>query len=156
MRRHVWRPLGIALALALLIVLGGRIYVPADFGSQERGYMYGFHRQGNEAEWRDLPLRYRGSDLCRDCHGEKLQALLASPHRSLPCENCHGPAQEHPETPEKLVIDRSRDLCLRCHARLSLPGSGRAPLPGIDSGQHNPDLPCSDCHNPHHPNLEEM
>jgi predicted CXXCH cytochrome family protein len=74
----------------------------------------------------------------------------------IPCENCHGAAFGHPEEPPQLAVDRSRHLCLRCHAALTTPGSGRSEIPGIDPRQHNPDSECSDCHNPHHPNLAEM
>ncbi len=47
-------------------------------------------------------------------------------------------------------------LCIRCHAKLDTPSSGRAKIRGIDPETHNPEAECSLCHDPHHPNLEEL
>lgn len=156
MKKHVWRPLYVVLGLVLAILLVRALYVPADFGVQERGYTYGFHRLGNEEEWKRYPAKYRESAYCAECHGEKNEALGRGGHAIIPCENCHGAALDHPQQPEKLALDRTRELCLRCHARLFMPSSGRNDLPGIDPSRHNPGLPCVDCHNPHRPSLEEM
>lgn len=156
MKSHVWRPLLVVIGLALLIFAAGQLYVPADFGAQERGYMYGYHRAGNEQEAQKLVVMYRGNEACRDCHAEKLAKLVPSRHHRIPCEDCHGPIGNHPDNPPKLAIDRSRELCLRCHAGLSMPSSQRNDLPRIDNLKHNPGTPCSDCHNPHHPELEAM
>ncbi len=69
--------------------------------------------------------------------------------KKIECENCHGPALEHPSDPQKLTIDRSRELCLRCHTYLPYPTSKRAEMKGIDPDQHNPGGECVGCHNPH-------
>jgi hypothetical protein len=61
---------------------------------------------------------------------------------------------EHPDNPPKLTIDKSREQCLRCHAYLPYPTSGRAVIRGIDPDNHNPGIECISCHNPHNPNLE--
>jgi predicted CXXCH cytochrome family protein len=74
----------------------------------------------------------------------------------IPCENCHGAALSHPEKPEKLFIDRSRDLCIRCHALLFTPSSDRSAIPGIDPDTHNAEIECAECHDPHDPDLEGM
>jgi len=118
--------------------------------------MYGWHRQGNEQEWKEFPRKYRSAAYCRDCHEEKSAGLVASPHAPIECENCHGPALGHPEDPPALAVDRSRGLCLRCHASLPYPSSGRGDIRGIDPANHNAEEACVVCHNPHHPNLEEM
>jgi formate-dependent nitrite reductase cytochrome c552 subunit len=118
--------------------------------------MYSYHRAGNEEEWKNFPVKYQGSDSCMECHEEKVAALKKTRHGLIPCENCHGAALDHPENPEKLAIDRSRGLCLRCHAELYMPSSGRNVIPGIEDEVHNTDMECTACHNPHNPNLEEM
>jgi len=146
----------VVIGLVVLILLFRMVYVPADFGAQERGYTFGFHRLSNEQEWKDYPAKYKDSAYCNECHDDKVANLSISQHAMIPCENCHGAAFEHPDNPEKLVIDRSRDLCIRCHAQLHTPSSGRSAIPGIDPDQHNPGMECSDCHNPHNPSLEEM
>lgn len=156
MKSHVWRPLLVVIGSVLLILLIRAFYVPDDFGSHERGYMYSYHRTGNIAEWRAYEVKYRGSGYCRDCHEEKTAALTATPHAVIPCENCHGAAFGHPENPGKLAIDRSRELCLRCHAALVTPSSDRAHIRGIDTAEHNAGIECADCHDPHNPNLAEM
>lgn len=156
MKSHAWRPLFVVIGLVALILLARAFYVPADFGTHERGYMYSYNRTGNIEEWKAFEAKYRGSQYCQGCHEDKTSALSAAQHAIIPCENCHGAAFGHPDDPEKLTVDRSRNLCLRCHAALVTPGSGRIQLPGIDAQNHNPGIECSDCHNPHHPNLAEM
>ena len=156
MKGHVWRPLYVVIGLVVLILFVRSFYVPDDFGTQERGYTFGFHRLTNEQEWQAYPAKYKQSSYCTDCHAENSENLNASSHAMIPCENCHGAALNHPEDPETLVIDRSRELCLRCHSALYMPSSGRNDIPGIDPALHNEGLECSECHNPHNPSLEEM
>jgi len=156
MKNHVWRPLYVVLvAIALHLVLR-HFLVPPDFGVHGRNFTYGFHRASDIQDWQAMPVKYRGRDFCAECHPENSAANASSKHASIQCENCHGPAVNHPEEPEKLVIDTSRDLCLRCHAALLTPGSERSRIKGIAPDTHNPGMPCSDCHNPHKPNLEDM
>ena len=155
-KSHIWRPLYVVLALVVVILLFRMVYIPGDFGVQDRGYTFGYHRLGNEEEWKNFPAKYQSTAYCNDCHEEKVASLEASQHGMIPCENCHGPAFDHPENPEKLTVDRSRDLCLRCHSRLYMPSSGRNDIPGIDPQEHNAGIECSECHNPHNPSLEEM
>lgn len=156
MKNHVWRPLFVVIGIVGLILVFRVFYVPNDFGIQDRGYTFGFHRLGNEQDWKNFPAKYKSTSYCNECHDDKVASISVSPHAMLPCENCHGPALNHPENPEKLPIDRSRDLCIRCHSALYMPSSGRNDIPGIDPKMHNPDTACSECHNPHNPSLEEM
>ena len=131
--------------------------VPDDFGIQEgESFTYNFYRKGNLEDWKAFPVKYKSSEYCNECHDEKYKENQESAHGVVECENCHGPALDHPENPETLEIDRSRALCLRCHALLAYPGSQRNDLPGIDPEDHNDDTECSECHNPHNPDLEQM
>ena len=154
MKNHLWRPLLVALGLVAFILLLGFFLVPKDFGIHERGYMYGWYRSSNEAEWKKVPVKYRGSAGCQECHEENFTMLKASPHAEIACENCHGPRLEHPDKPEKLSIDRSRSLCLRCHQRLPYPQSARGKLPAIEAEKHHPGKECVSCHQPHDPTQE--
>jgi len=156
LKSHVWRPLFVVIGIVVLILLARAFYVPDDFVTHERGYMYSYNRSGNVDEWKAFAIKYQGSEYCQGCHEDKTESLAASPHKMIPCENCHGAALGHPDEVKTLAIDRSRNLCLRCHAALTTPGSGRSDIPGIDAQQHNADIECSDCHNPHNPNLGEM
>ena len=151
MKNHVFRPLFVIIVIVILILLTRMVLVPKDFGIGERGYMYGWHRLSNEEEWKTFKVKYQGRDYCKDCHPEMFAKIMGSPHRIIQCENCHGPAIDHPSDPPKLVIDRSREHCLRCHFPLVYPSSGRAKIKGVDPDKHNPGTECSTCHNPHKP-----
>ncbi len=149
---HVWRPLWVVIILVAGVLTFRYFYVPKDFGIQEQGYMYGFHRLGNEKEWATMKTSYKFSkddSYCQSCHPNKVKNILASPHSIIPCEDCHGPALDHPDNPAKLTVDKSRGLCLRCHADLPYPGAGRNVVPGIDPATHNPGVECVSCHDPH-------
>lgn len=136
-----------------LVLLVRPLIVPSDFGVGERGFMYGYHRKGNEDEWKAFKVKYQSKEYCKDCHEDKYNANMSSKHKIIQCENCHGPAIDHPENPAKLVIDKSRALCVRCHARLLYPTSMRANIKGINPTEHNPENECSSCHDPHSPDL---
>lgn len=154
MKSHIWRPLYLVLAVVLLILLVRPLFVPADFASQEQGYLYGFHRQSDEADWRAFPAKYRfAQNDCDSCH-DQAESIAITPHAAIACENCHGPARQHPDDPATLNIDRSRQLCLRCHFPLPYPTSDRADIRGVNPQEHYPDSACVDCHNPHAPALE--
>jgi predicted CXXCH cytochrome family protein len=146
---HVLRPLYVVLALAAIILIARSFLIPDDFGIHEQGYTYGWYRQSNIEEWNNFTVKYQGRELCNACHPEQVQKLLSSRHKDIECENCHGPALSHPTDPRKLILDRSRELCLRCHARLFYPNSQRSQIKGINPAAHNPGLECAFCHKPH-------
>lgn len=153
MGSHVLRPLYVVVVLLAIALVARAMVVPADFGIGERGYMYGWHRQNNEAEWKAVKVKFRPRDYCKDCHSDKMALISKSPHTIINCQNCHGPARDHPLDPPKLDIDRRRELCLRCHSSLPYPTSGRTVIRGFDPAAHNPGMPCVSCHNPHSPVL---
>jgi predicted CXXCH cytochrome family protein len=146
---HVLRPLYVVLTMVAIILIARTLFVPDDFGIHERGYMYGWYRQANIEDWKAVKVKYQGKEFCAACHAQETQKNLSSPHRIIECENCHGPAVGHPLDPPKLTIDKTRELCLRCHAHLPYPTSQRAEIKGIDPDRHNTGLPCVLCHNPH-------
>lgn len=148
---HVLRPLFVFLAFVGVVLIARFLYVSEDFGINEGGYMYGWYRKSNEEEWKQIKVKYQGMEYCSGCHLEQYRALNQSPHAIIQCENCHGTAIDHPSDPLKLSIDRSRELCLRCHTYLPYPTSNRANIRGIDPEKHNPGIECSICHNPHKP-----
>ena len=154
MKSHVWRPLFVVIGIVLLILIARQFLVPKDFGIHERGYMYGWYKKSNEEYWKTkIAVKYKSAEYCKDCHSDKYSMIMQTPHAIIQCENCHGPAMEHPSDPPKLAIDKSRAQCLRCHYPLPYPTSGRANIRGIDPEKHNPDVECSMCHNPHKPKI---
>lgn len=154
MKSHIWRPLFVVIGLVVLVLIIKAIYVPKDFGIHERGYMYGWHRKSNEEEWKAFQVKYKTSEYCKDCHNDKYSSIMTTAHAIIQCENCHGPAIDHPSDPPKLTIDRRKELCLRCHFPLPYPTSGRSNIRGIDPEKHKPGKECYECHNPHKPTLE--
>lgn len=157
MKYHVFRPLFVVIGMVVIVLIARLFIVPKDFGVWERGYMYGWHRKSNEEDWKAVKVKYNFSnEFCKDCHSDKYNSLMQSPHAIIKCENCHGPALDHPLNPAKLQIDRSRQQCLRCHSHLPYPTSNRANIRGINPDKHNPEIECSMCHNPHKPNLSTL
>ena len=161
MKSHVWRPLYVVIAFVVALLVFRFFYVPNDFGSGIRGFMYSFHRKSNEGEWKAQPIKYgvtgkqKLHEYCRECHGNEVKVRSEDLHGIIPCEDCHGPALNHPENPQKLTIDRNRELCLRCHTSLPYTTSERKRIPGINPKEHNGDLECVLCHDPHNPRLED-
>ncbi|VAX31637.1 hypothetical protein MNBD_NITROSPIRAE02-1530 [hydrothermal vent metagenome] len=154
MSSHVLRPLWVVIGVVALILVARYLVVPSDFGIQERGFMYGYHRKSNEADWKAFKVKYQTRKYCKDCHSDKYGSIMSSKHKIIQCENCHGPAIDHPEDPAKLVVNKSRSLCIRCHAQLLYPRTQRAKIKGINPEEHNAGLECSMCHNPHKPDME--
>ena len=155
MGNHVLRPVWLVLGILVSFLIIRHFLVPPDFGVQERGFMYGYHRKSNEGEWKALKAKYKTRKYCKECHTDEYESIMSSKHRIIQCENCHGPAMDHPKKPDKLPINRKRSLCIRCHAHLPYPTSQRAEIKGIDPEKHNPGQECIECHDPHGPDLEE-
>lgn len=156
MKNHVFRPLFAAIALVALILTARHFMVPSDFGVHGDSFTYNFYRASSTADWKNFPVSYKGQAACEECHDDNTVSIASSKHAIIQCENCHGPAMNHPDNPETLTINKSRELCLRCHASLPYPGSQRGEMAAIDPEEHNPDEECVQCHNPHNPNLEDM
>jgi hypothetical protein len=155
MKNHLLRPLWCVLAAIILILIARYFIVPDDFGVHGEGFTYGYHRLSNVDEWRNFKVKYQGREYCLECHEENVETISNSKHREIQCENCHGPAIDHPDDPETLNIDTGRKLCLRCHAALPYPDNPRSRIASIDGAVHNPGLDCIECHAPHNPDLEE-
>ncbi|NCF72039.1 MAG: cytochrome C [Gammaproteobacteria bacterium] len=155
MKLHVLRPLWVAIGLVGLILVSRQFLVPDDFGVHGRNFTYGYHRLSNIQEWKDFPVKHRGREFCVECHEENVSKLNASVHAPVECENCHGPAVNHPDDQENLVLDTTRGLCLRCHAWLDYPNSARGDLVSIEDKRHRRRRECIECHNPHDPREEE-
>jgi predicted CXXCH cytochrome family protein len=148
---HVFRPLFIILGVAALFLIVRALVTPGDFGIGRTGYTYGWHRKGAEEDAKSVRVKYRGAQYCSARHAKTYDTWSTSVHGVVKCENCHGPAGDHPADPKRLPIDRTRTLCLRCHAALPYAQSGRAIIRGIEADKHYAGVACSTCHQPHHP-----
>ena len=100
MKSHVWRPLYVVIAFVVALLVFRFFYVPNDFGSGKRGFMYAFHRKSNEGEWKAQPVKYgvtgkqKLHEYCRECHGNEVKVRSEDLHGIIPCEDYHGPALE--------------------------------------------------------------
>ena len=132
------------LAVALL-VLGAAF--SAFYGE------YGFHPEENARSWAALTPSYADSALCQRCHQPEYAPWVASRHRAVVCESCHGPLAAHaaetsPNAPAgSVVLAKVPDaICVACHGK----AIGRpAAFPQVDVAQHYAGASCLWCHNPH-------
>ena len=60
MKWHVLHPLWVTLGVIGLIIIGGRLLVPDDFGVHGRNFTYGYHRLSSIQDWKDFPVKYQG------------------------------------------------------------------------------------------------
>jgi predicted CXXCH cytochrome family protein len=148
---HVLRPLFVFAGLILIFLVVRSFAVPPGFGIHDGEYIYAWYDQANLETWKSVQVKYRGREYCQGCHATEFGQTSASSHAPIQCESCHSPAVNHPTDPPRLAIDRSRDLCLRCHADLPATLSGRAAITGKDPETHNPGIECVTCHQPHNP-----
>jgi hypothetical protein len=80
MKSHVFRPLWIVFGIIGAVLIARLFYVPKDFGVHERGYMYGWYREGNIGDWKNFKIKYQGSDYCKNCHPDKSESIAMTPH----------------------------------------------------------------------------
>ena len=143
---HLIRAGALLLVVLLFVFVGLRIMpVPvllADFGFHAR------NPAANTEMWASLPIQYVGPSVCISCHPVEYNLREKGNHKTVSCENCHGPAIEHVSTGAPEVLDTSRELCGLCHAQLvSRPSS----FPQVDMKEMGGDAACITCHSPHEP-----
>ena len=99
----------------------------------------------------DQSIVYMGADTCGQCHEDTADQWLHSSHSGVTCENCHGPGGGHQENGELIPSSATVELCLNCHTQLA---SRPKDFPQISITEHSFGLPCLDCHNPMHPDVD--
>lgn len=132
-----------AIAITGLLV-ARRQFIPESFGE------IGHYRADAVDLVASREVHYAGWQACVICHPDQAETKLGSYHRTLSCETCHGPAQNHAGNPmeHKPVVERKRGACLSCHKYLPSRPTG---FPQVLELQHNPMQSCAKCHNPHDP-----
>lgn len=145
-QRHLIRA-----GLVLLVILGAAFVVPRLLPKQISYELkpYGFYTgRDNSSEWASLSLKYADPAKCNSCHADKTAIWKQAEHKSVSCEDCHGPGEAHVEKAVPLVVDKSRELCAQCHNNVV----GRpADFPQVDVSSHGGSSQCVTCHNPHDP-----
>ncbi|MBI2288519.1 MAG: hypothetical protein HYU83_06075, partial [Chloroflexi bacterium] len=145
--RHLSRASLLVIALLLFIFVGLRVIpVPAALVN------FGFHQRNSEENrqlWASLPMQFASSSVCVNCHQNQYDMWQKGNHRTVNCENCHGPAREHLATGVPPVVSHTtRELCGTCHARLISRPSNFTQVNIAEMGGQGE---CVTCHDPHEP-----
>ncbi len=141
---QIWKPFVIVLTLLVLFLVVRAYFYPASFGQ------YGHYRGAALGELASKPIHFAGKKACVDCHDAKVKEINHSKHADISCENCHGPSEAHVEDPtvSAPVTTLTNIRCLKCHGMNEF---RRKSFPQVIEAEHNPDVDCLSCHNPHHP-----
>jgi len=137
--------LGAVIAVIVAVVLLLRfVILPESFFSAKP------HQAAKVEREMAKPLHYAGAMSCRKCHEEQFTAKYGGAHRTIGCENCHGPSAAHAADKKtaKPPKPREREFCLGCHAYQSARPNG---FPQVDPQKHKPKKRCVSCHDPHDP-----
>jgi len=139
--------LALVLAAGIAIFLAIRqAVVPAHFGQ------YGHYRPGSLDDIRARPIAFAGHEACEMCHDDVAKTKNQGKHAQVACEACHGPLAKHADDPTATpgYKPEARPLCVRCHqADLAKPKA----FPQVVPQEHAGEMSCTECHNPHHPEL---
>ena len=147
---------------AAFLIVGGLLFfflvrgflLPQSFGK------YGFYRGDNVEEQMDKPVKFVPKDVCGQCHPDILAQNQKGPHTKIQCQSCHDALPVHVDLEKgeivgKMPIQKTAQLCLRCHNKLP---SRPKNFPQIDIEEHlkgNPKVHdpevCFNCHSPHNP-----
>lgn len=112
------------------------------------GGLAGFYQEANTEEWANLAAKLVAPSQCQACHPSTYAGWAASGHRTVNCQNCHGPAAEHIQGRGKPLIENSQELCGFCHSKVT----GRpADFPQVGLTEHAGQSACITCHRPHGP-----
>ena len=146
MPKHVVRLLAL-MAVGLALALVGKWYFTPD-----SFYRFGHYRADSVTEIAALQPVHRTSAYCLDCHDDRHAEWSAGSHKSVACEDCHGPARTHPKGGIKTlpIPEDTIRLCSLCHEQT--PGRP-ADQPQIVLAAHAPGEQCKGCHNPHSPKI---
>ena len=141
---HLLRAAALFVALLGVFFVVRAMLVPEGFGD------FGHYRAGALDDNRAGPMWFAGRSACADCHADVVEAKQGSKHQAIGCEACHGALAAHASDPSagKPVRPDARTVCLVCH----LQNVAKPPqFPQVDPKEHAQGAPCSDCHEPHHP-----
>lgn len=155
--KYMYRDYRHIVRLAGLLVLGFAGSIALRYAAvPESYYVKGRYRAAWPEKLTSWNMRFAGQEACAECHEDKQQSIGSSKHKTLHCETCHWASAGHAGDPDiephrKVKPGGMREFCVTCHQRLT----GRpAWFAQIDPADHNPDQPCSDCHQPHHPEMD--
>ncbi len=135
----------ILISLLIAVIVYGTLFV----------YVFGispFIREKYQHEWvkeiLSREVKFKGDNVCKQCHIKQYKELMAGKHATVPCEDCHGVGYNHTiyRTKQSIVINTSREACLICHEKIP----GRTAIETVNVS-HHAGVKCIVCHNPHSP-----
>lgn len=136
-----------ARAIAFLLIPIG-VFIGLTI-ARPSGIQYSLSQErGTVIEGANSPIQYIGAPSCQSCHQAEFAAWDKSPHKTVTCESCHGPAQAHLQGTSSPITDTSPELCALCHSQLF---SRPEDFPQINVEEHAGQAKCVTCHNPHSP-----
>ena len=166
-RAHVYRLLAVLAVAGTIFLVVKWLATPASWDFDA------WYRTGALEDLKHQPLAFGGNMSCMasTCHEDERyliedaqsehrlrhEMLRWATHKTLACEACHGPLQDHASDGKKIakaIIVRENTLCLRCHERRL----GRDAVAHVsETFEYHEALDvtrestCVDCHNPHEP-----
>ncbi len=156
--KHIIRALLLIIVIFVFAELSRQFMRPESFG--EREYYWAIALQ----EAMEKPARHADRALCgsAECHADIAETHGEGTHTVIDCQICHALLENHGDRdrdPTVMPIDRSPDLCLRCHERLAARPSTFKQI-GFIEHMRELEMPevreeglCVECHDPHGPGV---
>ena len=145
--QHLLRAAALLVGGVLVFVVVRALLVPDGFGT------YGHYRAGALEDNRNRELRFAGRQACFECHTDIVEARAGSHHERVGCESCHGALAARAADPGSVTpqLPDPKQVCLVCHRhKVSMPVT----FPQIDPAEHGDGAACTECHRPHHPEVD--
>jgi cytochrome c553 len=168
-------PQHIVRLILLMVAFGVVLYSAKRYFTVDSFYEYGHYRGNSVVDIASEKPKFKGIAYCASCHVARVAEWSTGIHNSadlgkvVRCEVCHGPAggrddpapqnafahsttgPDHPTNLKLTIPADTRQLCTRCHERLT----GR-PLQQrqIVVADHAGTQQCILCHNPHSPKID--
>ncbi len=144
---HLVRLAGLFAAGTVAFLVLRAVMVPHDFGT------YGHYRAGALSDNQARSPVFAGRAACAECHDDIVAQRVGSHHARIGCESCHGALAAHAADPDSLKpeLPEATPLCVGCHQmNVARPHA----FPQVDPAEHAEGSPCTECHSPHHPEIE--
>jgi uncharacterized CHY-type Zn-finger protein len=145
--QHLLRAAALLVGGALVFVALRGFLIPDGFGD------LGHYRAGALEDNASRQVHFAGRQACAECHTDIVEARVGSKHERVGCEACHGALAAHAADPGSVTpeLPDAHTLCLVCHrSKVTMPAS----FPQIDPAEHGEGSVCTECHSPHHPEIE--
>ena len=113
---------------------------------------YGWFRGDALGELSDHDRVYAGRKACAECHEDVVKKVTTHGHKTLSCEGCHGPGQNHADNPDLKPEKLHFSICMRCHeANPSRPKWHKQIVIKTHYSKDEAVSKCTECHIPHMP-----